>query len=313
MNEHEAPVWCCAFHPLVPLLASGGGDRIVRLWRMDGECLRVLRGHSEWVYSLSFSPSGELLVSASFDGSLRVWDVSNGKCVRVMRAGGINFLACSFDPLGTFIAAASSDKLIRFFRLSDGEVSRTLRGHEKEVTCLSFHPSDRLLASGSLDCSLRLWSTKSGEQLRVLGGRAQAKVWCCSFSPSGHLLASGGSDSVIRLWRVEDGEVVSSLSGHRGAVRTLAFDARGGDGGELLISGEGNLMWGSDNSVRVWGPVERGDRMQLQPLQEGERWKWRCLAVVLGHGKMITNVALPPDGSFFASSSRDGSVRLWSV
>jgi WD40 repeat protein len=76
LREHESHVWCCAFHPDVPMIATGSSDKTVRLWRTDGECVRVLRGHKEWVYCLAFSPMGDVLCSGSFDGTLRLWTVS---------------------------------------------------------------------------------------------------------------------------------------------------------------------------------------------------------------------------------------------
>jgi hypothetical protein len=76
LREHESHVWCCAFHPDVPMIATGSSDKTVRLWRTDGECVRVLRGHKEWVYCIAFSPMGDVLCSGSFDGTLRLWTVS---------------------------------------------------------------------------------------------------------------------------------------------------------------------------------------------------------------------------------------------
>ena len=65
LGGHRGPVWCAAFHPEVPLLATGSSDRTVRLWRLDGHCTRVLRGHEEWVYCCAFNPVGEILCSGT--------------------------------------------------------------------------------------------------------------------------------------------------------------------------------------------------------------------------------------------------------
>ena len=63
------------FHPCGSRIASGGRDRLVRLWdAATGEELVRLPGHSDYVYSLAFSPDGKTLVSGSGDTTLRLWD-----------------------------------------------------------------------------------------------------------------------------------------------------------------------------------------------------------------------------------------------
>ncbi|KAJ1478656.1 WD40-repeat-containing domain protein, partial [Baffinella frigidus] len=125
--HHDSFVWCCALHPVVPMLATGCGDGNVRLWRLDGECLRVLRGHREWVYCLAFDSFGDTLCSGSYDSSLRVWRVATGECVAVIRRAGCCFNAVAFQPGSSdHIAAASSDPAIRIFRITTASVVRTL-------------------------------------------------------------------------------------------------------------------------------------------------------------------------------------------
>ena len=313
LREHDGNIWCCALHPQVPLIATGSSDTTVRLWRLDGESLRVLRGHTEWVYTVAFDPLGEILCSGAFDGSIRLWHVGTGECVRIIRRQNVSFHSVAFQPrMGAYLAAASSEPVVRLYRVEDGEIARTLAGHGGAVTCVAFQPPEGLLlATASVDCTLRLWHTVDGSCVHVLGQRSKAKVWCCAFDSSGLVVASGGSDCVVRVWRVADGSMLAALSGHKGAVRSVVFHPLLSC---VLASGEGNLTWGSDNSVRLWFVGD--DPCALLAAAKSEALDMvagGCKAVLLGHTRMITALSLAPDGCVLVSVSRDASARLWQL
>jgi WD40 repeat protein len=170
-------------------------------------------------------------------------------------------------------------------------------GHTNAVSCVAFQPpSGRSLVTGSVDGTLRIWSVADGKCLRILGERSTDKIWCCAVDPTGTMVVAGGSDQVLRVWRLDNGSVVCSLPGHKGVIRSVAFSPAVPG---LIVSGEGNLTWGSDNSVRMWQMRHDGDGL--------------CKSILLGHMKMVTCVAFPPDGSLLATASRDNTCRVWRV
>jgi WD40 repeat protein len=79
---HTEAIFRILSHPRQPILVTCGADRTVRLWDAEsGRALHTLKGHSDWVYALAFSPDGRLLASGSWNGEIKVWRVADGKIV----------------------------------------------------------------------------------------------------------------------------------------------------------------------------------------------------------------------------------------
>jgi WD40 repeat protein len=213
------------------LVASGSGDRTVRLWNVrTGECVRELSGHSDWVNSVSSRidiDGRRLLASGSGDGSMRLWDVASGECVGVVSVPGGKVRAVS-DGFGVgvggsddrvLVATGSEDTVVRVWDV--GSVLRSQsRGSDRGVnaTCVSNSLVDAvstgrsgsrcLVASGCRDGSVALWDVDSGECVRKTSGHK--KSVCCvssTFVASGRqLLASGSDDRTVWLWDVGSGD-----------------------------------------------------------------------------------------------------------
>ena len=80
---------------------------------MTGNCLHTLQGHTEYVSSASFSPDGTTLVTASDDGTAKIWDVLTGNCLHTLQ-GHTNYVkSASFSPDGTTLVTASVIELQR--------------------------------------------------------------------------------------------------------------------------------------------------------------------------------------------------------
>ena len=83
-----------------------------RLWEMErGECIRQLKGHTQAVYSLAFSPDGKYLASGSFDKRVHIWSVKDGRLLRTFEATGGIFEVC-WNKDGDLLGACSEDRLV---------------------------------------------------------------------------------------------------------------------------------------------------------------------------------------------------------
>jgi WD40 repeat protein len=153
------------------ILAGGRVD--ITLWDVaTGKSLAVLKGHRDTIRSLDFSRDSRLLASASFDKTVRVWDVESRKELHTLEREGfvqitakgpitnpikVPALAAVFSPDGTRLATAGADRVVRLWNVADGGLLRTWQGHTMSVTALSFSPDGQRLVSASLDHTIRVW------------------------------------------------------------------------------------------------------------------------------------------------------------
>ncbi|MEO0943126.1 MAG: WD40 repeat domain-containing protein, partial [Cyanobacteria bacterium J06642_12] len=114
-----------------------------------------LESHRGWIRSVSFSPDGETLASASDDGTVKLW-TAEGEELRTLEGHRGPVWSMSFSPDGETLASASDDGTVKLWNL-EGEELQTLEGHRDWVRSVSFSPDGNILASGSDDGTVKLW------------------------------------------------------------------------------------------------------------------------------------------------------------
>lgn len=313
--------------------------------------LRVIHIPSSWIHAVAVSPQGDLIVSASSDGALRLWDVSTGQYLGVMLGHDRWACAVTFSPDGQTIASASHDGTLRLWDSDSGELRRVLRGHDGPVSHLAFSPDGQWLASSSRDQNLRLWDVEWGTCCNTFTGH-QGWIQAIAFSPDGLTLASGAHDQTLRLWCIRSGCCLSLLQGYMANVRCVDWHPQG----DRLVSCAGARLWFWDVSSLAEHEEEadRPDWVELlyrfeQPGLWVARWSvdgdevitaskdyqvrrypmgkapsdtaplGKTLGGGAGRGDSLQNahqgwvctLRLSPDGEMIASGSADKNVHLW--
>jgi WD40 repeat protein len=225
-------------------LTSHQGDVIMRLGDIkSGNEVRQFVGHSAGIHGVGLSPDGDRALSASEDGTIRLWEVSTGKELDVFKSGGLP-RRVAFAPDGKHAVAAyagSGNNLIRLWDVDEHKELRRFEGHRGEVTALAFLPNGRSFLSASHDGTLRLWDVNSGKEQRRFEHRGGA--YDVAVSPDGHrALSAGFSDRRVRLWDLGDGGELHHFEGHQAAVLGVAFSPDG----RKALSCDANY------TVRLW-------------------------------------------------------------
>jgi WD40 repeat protein len=335
LRGHGDEVGCLAFIPRRRLIASGGGDRTVRLWGLpEGETLQALQGPRGPIHCLATCPRGRVLAAGAKDGTVWLWQLPGGRAWKRLSGHSQAVRRLAITPDASLLASGGADGGIQLWDLRHAKAQKTLAGHDRAILDMAISPDGRVLASAGADSLVRLWSLPDGRSLRRLDGHRAEEldaVTCLAISPDSQVLASGGTDGLVQLWSLPGGQSLRRLKGHNGEISSLAVSpdgrilASGGGEGTIglwdLPSGDsldafeahsgGVTQLGIYPSGRVLVSASgcglgQDHRVRLWSLPGG-----RPLRTLHGHGRYVTSLAISPDGMTLASGSGDGTVRLW--
>jgi WD40 repeat protein/serine/threonine protein kinase len=257
---------------------AGGGPHEVLLWPAAGGAPRKLGEHRDAVYRLVFDPDGQRVYSASGDGSVRAWPLGAGESAELVH--GMAPIR-SIAVRGNRLAAGGVDGAAVIVDTTRNEVVRELRGPPK---LRGIALGDGFVALGGADL-IQIFPLEGDAPPRTFHV-PQVEIWDLGVSPDGRMLVSAGNDGRILLWDVASGTVVRRLLGHGRGVLAARFSA---DGSRVVSAG-------FDYTVRVWDVGEHEERH-----------------LRLGHTAAAYGVAFDPRGRFVASAGIDGSLRLWDL
>ena len=98
--------------------------------------LRSFQGHNGVIMAVSFSPDGKIIASASFDKTIKLWQVSTGKLITTLEGHQERLWSLRFSPDGKTLASSSYDSTIKLWNVADGTLKKTIFGHNKTKSTL---------------------------------------------------------------------------------------------------------------------------------------------------------------------------------
>ena len=261
-------VFAMALSPDGKWLAAGGWMKIpgedghhIRLYEFaSGKLVALLKGHTDVVHALAFSPDGSRLISGDGDSTAILWDTglragargTEPKLLHRLEGHRAQIYAVGFSPDGSRAVTGSFDHDLRLWSVADGKEIAHMTGHGDRVISLAVAP-DGTIASGDQSGEIRLWASGSGDRgsgrdgrfLRVLA-RQGTMVGSLSFSPDGKLLLSGvgSAPANCHVYGIASGKEIVTYAGHDNIVLATAFSP----------DGRWAATGGFNGDVQIWDP-----------------------------------------------------------
>ena len=294
------------------------------------QCLQTIDGLDEDGSVIAFAPSGDEVVTGSVNGSIQVWDLISGRCLRTMtHSSWVTSVAVTSD--GRRIVAGSDDGKLTIWDFEIGSRIREIDAHHNRVASVALTPDDRHAITASGDSTLAVWDLETGERQQVLTGRFRGhrrSVTAVAVTADGRWVVSGGSDRKVKVWDLETGKCVRTWR-HKKEVQSIAVTAEGlvivGGWFEAavwrlkrrrrLYSSRGSQVAATPDGRRVvqalWDLrpfAAEGERLEVRDLATGD-----CIGTLPGHPDNVTSIAAHPDGGRAATSSLDGTMKVWDL
>ncbi|KAA8491760.1 General transcriptional corepressor tupA [Porphyridium purpureum] len=208
---HESDIFSVDCSSDGRMIASGSGDKLVKLWDANnGKLLRTLGGNMDGsaagVTGVVISPDGSKIAVGSMDMSVRLWDVESGRLIRQMQAHKDCVYSVAFSPDGKYLLSGSLDQTLNLWDMSGAGIAppMTLSGHRDYVLSVGFSNNGRWIVSGSKDMTVQFWDIRSARACMALQGHNNSVI-SISHSPTTNHLATGGGDFITRTWRINYG------------------------------------------------------------------------------------------------------------
>jgi WD40 repeat protein/energy-coupling factor transporter ATP-binding protein EcfA2 len=296
----------------------------------------ILIGHESEVTSVAFSPNNKLIASASYDGVIKLWDLTgNPACHPFKGEPSVGISSVSFSPDGQFVISGCRDGSIRLWNLEGEPIPFPCAGHQRfSVNSVAFSPDGQLIASGSDDTTICLWNLK-GESIGDPFIGHKEIVTSITFSPDGERIVSGSKDGTIRLWDL-NGVLVGQPFEQGDWVSSVAFSPDG----KLIASGT-NLS-GAYIKVRLWDldgkcveQLFREDFGGFNSITFSPDGHWIIagssssggsneilISGIKGnpisqyfhrYGSQVNSITFSSDGKWIVNGYRDGKVCLWDM
>lgn len=251
-------------------------------------------GHADQVRSLAWTPHGNLLASASFDGFTKLWSVEEKALRETFRNEAERCHFVCFSPNGHMLATVVSpkqgkrtDAVVRLWNLQTGQETGSFPAVTGTLPIVAFSADSKVLATVDENRNIQLWDIAEKRLQQMLRMR-KGRILSLQFSKDGNQLHAMNEYGTLMTWEIRSGQILSSreLQSYESEKECAAFSTTA----QLVATGSKGA------TVQVW-----------------EAATGKLLASLRGHRGQVLSVAFSPSGELLASGSRDQTARVWDI
>jgi len=250
----------------------------------------TLAGHEHMVRFAEFSPDGSRIVTASSDGTARIWNATTGEEIAVLRGHERTVMHAAFSRDGSRVVTSSIDQTARIWDAANAKETAVLRGHTQIVNSAAFSPDGSRVVTASGDNTARIWDVGTGNEIAILGEKASfggygfGTIATAVYSHDGALIVTAEHRGSARVWDAETARQVSVISVPDQLFYSAVFSP---DGSRILTAS-------SDKTARIF-----------------ETATGKEVAVLRGHEAALWTAAFNSAGSRIVTVSVDRTARVW--
>ena len=303
-------------------------------------------GHTGPVYVASFSPDGKYILTASADGTAKVWNAISGQLLTDLAGNTSPIRSASFSPAclddptgGKYIVTGSFDNTAKVWNTVSGELVANMKEHTNLIRSVSFSPNGKYIVTASEDKTVKIWNAYSGQLVKNLTGFT-IPVYTASFSPAcpgdptgGKYIVAAAWGQTAKVWNAVSGQFVTDLKGHTSIILSVAFSPDGKYIVTASVDGTAKV-WNAVNGVLIANLKGHTDRVQsacFSPVcpddptggkyivtasldKTAKVWNaftGELVKDLIGHTGGLQSASFSPDGKYVVTASLDKTAKVW--
>ena len=261
--------------------SSLGNQNIIKVRNWNGKLLKTFSGHTDRINDFDFSPDGQILVSGSAGGSVKLWDLKNNRQLTTIQAKINDVFAVRFVN-NKILAIAGSDGSIKLWNINGKLKQEFKERHSDDITSLAVSHDGKRLASGSEDATVKLWSIEDRNLLHTFNGH-QGAVNEVSFRKDNKVIVSASKDRTVKIWQYNN-----EIPILKGVSPSVSSDS------QIIVTAE-------DRFINIWQSNGNLNKFKLKK------------NILASHKENINKVSVSSDGKVIASGSTDGNLKTWDL